>query len=231
MFRALKAGGGSAVALAIVLTSATQSAKAVAAEAAPAERQLDCGFGALYDAVSVTKAAVHGSEVPCRWSPDSTGRFQPAAAFQASDDWLANTDIHLFNRTNKQIVYGEFVVTFPDGPTRNAVPITLGIMPAVAALDHLGRPIPQDGRSPWSFGPGQAFVIHLADYINDITNALKPILPAALTKVRINANVFIFDDGMKWNPGAVYLTPDETHPGQWTRMPRGYHPDGYGKGR
>jgi hypothetical protein len=74
-------------------------------------------------------------------------------------------------------------------------------------------------------------VIHLGDYINDITNALKPVLPAALTKVRINANAFLFDDGMKWSPGSVYLVPDQEHPGQWTRMPRDYHPDGYGKGR
>ncbi len=183
----------------------------------------------LYDAAMVTKATVHDSEVPCRWSPDSTGRSQPPGVFQAGDDWLANTDIYLVNRTNKQIVYGYFLVSFPDGPTRNAVPITMGIMPAVAAFDRSGKPMPQDGRAPLSFGPGQALVIHLGDYMNDITSALTPVLPAALTKVRINANVFIFDDGMMWNPGAAYLMPDPAHPGQWTQMPRGYHPDGYRK--
>ena len=220
-----------AVALTLMLTAATQSAKAGTAAAPPTERQLDCGFGVLYDAVTVTKATVHDSEVPCRSSPDSTGRFQPSATFPANDDWLANTDIYLLNRTNKQIVYADFLLTFPDGPTRNAVPISLGIMPALAAVDRLGAPIPQNGRTPLSLGPGQTLVIHLGDYINDITNSLTPVLPAALTKVRINANAFIFDDGMKWNPGPVYLVPDQAHPGQWTRMPRGYHPDGYAKGR
>jgi hypothetical protein len=231
MFRALKVGGGSAVALVLVLTAVTQSAKVGAAAAAPAERRLDCGGGELYDAVMVIKATVHDSEVPCHASRDSTGRFQPPAVFQANDDWLANTDIYLFNRTSKQIVYGDFIVSFPEAPTRNVVPISLGIMPAVAAFDHYGRPMPQNGRQPWSVGPGQTFVIHLANYIDDITNALTPVLPAALTKVSINAQSCMFDDGMMWQPGANYLVPDQTHPGQWTHMPRGYHPDGYGKGR
>jgi hypothetical protein len=229
MFRALKVGAGGAVALVVVLTAASQLGNVDAATPAPVERQLDCGFGSLYDAVMVTKATVHNSEVPCRWSPDSTGKLQAAALFQADDDWLANTDIYLYNRTNKPIVYGDLIVTFPGGPN-NAVPITLGIMPAVAALDRLGKPIPQNGRTPLSFGPGQTLVIHLGDYINDITNALKPALPATLTKVRITANAFIFGDGMRWHPGAVYQVPDQSNPGQWTRMPNGYHPDGYGKG-
>jgi len=227
MFRTLKPGGGSAAVLALVLIVTAQSAKAAAATAASAERQLDCGGGVLYDAVMLTKATVDGAEVPCHWS----GSLQPPAVFQAGDDWLTNTDIYLFNPTSKQIVYGDLVVTFPDGPTRNAVPIRLGVMPAVAALDQSGNPIPQDGRTPLAFGPGQTLVIHLADYINDIANALKPALPSALTKVRINAESFIFEDGMRWSPGAVYLVPDQAHPGHWTHMPRGYHPDGYGKGR
>lgn len=220
MFRASKIGGASAVALAFVFTAA-------AAAAAPADRQLDCGSGVLYDAVMLTKATVHGSEVPCHWS----GRFQPPAVFQAGGDWLTNTDIYLFNPTSKQIVYGELLVTFPNGPTRNTVRIRLGAMPAVAAWDQLGNPIPQNGRAPLAFGPGQPLVIHLADYINDIADALKPTLPTALTKVKIDLESFIFDDGMRWNPGAVYLVPDPSHPGQWRHMPRGYHPDGYGKAR
>ena len=54
MFRALKVGGGSAVALVFVLSAVTQSAKVGAAAAAPAERQLDCGGGVLYDALAVS---------------------------------------------------------------------------------------------------------------------------------------------------------------------------------
>ena len=231
MFRALVVGGGSGIALVLVLTAATQVAKVSVAAAAPVDRQLDCGGGVLYDAVMPTKATVYGSEVPCLVGLYGTRKFHAPPAFQADDDWIANTDIYFSNRTNKEIVYGYFVVTFPDGPTRYAVPISLGIMPAVAALDHLGHPILQNGRTPLSFGPGQTLVIHLGDYINDIADALKPALPAVITKVRINANAFIFDDGMKWGPGAVYLVPDQANPGQWTRMPPGYHPDGYGKSR
>jgi hypothetical protein len=230
MFRALKAGGGSAVALAFLLMVVTQSSKVGSASAAPAERQLDCGGTVNFDPVTVTKATVHDSEVPCLYSYYA-GRYQPPAVFQAPDDWLANTDIYLFNRTNKTIVYGYFVVTFPETPTRNSVIISLGIMPAVAAFDRLGKPIPQNGRAPLSFGPGQTLVIHLGDYSKDIASALKPVLPAALTKVRVNPNEFLFDDGLRWSPGGVYLLPDQEHPGQWTRMPGSYHPDGYGEGR
>lgn len=231
MVRACITGVGAGVVLVLALAVAAEPQQAGVAVAAPAGKQLECGAGVLYDPVMPTKATVYGSEAPCLAGLYGTRKLQPPPAFQASGDWLANTDIYFSNRTKKQIVYGEFVVTFPDGPTRNAVPIRLGIMPPVAAFDRSGNPLPQSGREPLSFGPGQTLVIHLGDYITDIASALKPALPADIKKVRINADEFIFDDGMKWSPGAVYLTPDQANPGQWIRMPRGYHPDGYGKGQ
>jgi hypothetical protein len=199
-----------------------------------AARNADCGVAATHDAVVITKVTVNGAIVPCMWAPgppNGRGAHQPAPAFQADDDWLQNTTIELFNRTNKTIVWAAVEISFPqtgDGRSpataQRTYNIWIGRRPDSANFSfRTGQPMRNDG-DPLSFPGGHAMTLNLGDYKEQIQANVREVLFVPVTSIRINPASFIFDDGMRWSPGGHYRTPDPDHPGQWKALPIDYFP-------
>jgi hypothetical protein len=229
MLKAFGILGGSVLAFVLPLVIA-----AAPARAAQAERQIDCGVPVSNYAVVVVKVTLGDTVVPCygeHGPPNRMGPFQPAPPFQADDDWLRNVTIYLFNRTNKNIVWAQLRMGFPqtgDGLTtataQRTFSMALGRRPAVANLDpHTGQPMPPEG-TPLSFAAGQTLPIRLGDYSDEIRNHIRDVLPAPVTKITFSWGFFIFEDGMSWSPTAQFGVPDPDRPGYWKSMPFDYFP-------
>jgi hypothetical protein len=178
--------------------------------------------------VLINKVTVGATDVQCGMVT-SVGDFQPIVPFVAGEDWLSRTSISLLNRTDKAIAFGQVSLVFPetgDGSLQKplaAYTITFGRIPAVVAFSGKGRPLTQPSDlSPISFAPGQTLTINVGDYIDLIKGSVVSMPFAALTKVKIQRSVFIFEDGMKWDGG--YSVADAEHPGKWKPVEGRYFP-------
>jgi hypothetical protein len=198
--------------------------------AATAERQIDCGAPNSRSAVVVTTVTVGNLDVPCHAVHGPAGSFQPAPPFQADDDWLKDTTVYLFNRTNKTIAHVWITISFPqtgDGMSQatsiTAYYIMLGRRPPVANFDsRTGKQLPAEG-IPLDFGPGETLGIRLGAYYEEMQRALQDRLFVPLSKVHVYLEVVTFEDGMRWGGGA-YSIPDPERPNQWKRMDLTYFP-------
>lgn len=201
--------------------------------AAGDEKQIDCGVSATRDAVVITRVTVGNLAVPCKWvpgQPDGRGRWQPAPGFPAADDWLQNTTIYLFNRTNKTIVVAGLVIGFPqtgDGRSPASPQLTfnlsLGLRPDFANFSpRTGLPMPQQG-IPLSWSAGRIQVIRLSEYADQIRRRAQEQLSDPVTSISINLAEVVFEDGMSWSGGSFHV-PDPQHPGKLEHMPQGFFP-------
>jgi hypothetical protein len=77
-----------------------------------------------FDAVIITKVTVGDQEIQSGRST-AASELTPVAPFQADEDWLKNMSIFIKNRTDKEIVYAEVQLIFPDlGDGTEARPVT-----------------------------------------------------------------------------------------------------------
>jgi len=196
-----------------------------------------------YSAETVTERRV---EVPLtvRWSPVvvtkvtlgdtivQAGRMlrgvmaDPVTPFQAGDDWIQNLTLHLYNRTNKSIVYAELHLVFQEArevrpDLAGIVPLRLGRIPRTDA----GTPRQQlPGPQQISFSPGHTMVVRLSDHIVQIRVLLQRIMPlATATKLKVVLDHIYFADGMH-SLRDTYRIADTPKPGKEQRMEPNYFP-------
>lgn len=139
--------------------------------------------------------------------------------FQAGGDWLEKTTIFLFNRTTRHIVAVTVSIGFPELGDGQAQPmpqhtIALGRIPAAIAIDgRSGKPLHQDHLRELLFAPGQTLVIHLADHLDRIREAVESRTNLSLiTKAWVSSGSFYFEDGLQWGAGC-YRTSLPGQPG------------------
>jgi hypothetical protein len=235
MFKSLKKlglAGASAIAYAFLLSAAP-----------PGENRIEVERQSRTDAVVVTKVVLGSAEVESGLYV-SSGRVQPVTPVEASDDWLRNVTIHVYNQTDKTIAFGQVTLAFPetgDGSYQSPLRvynITLGRIPSsVAFSGRTGKAIAQNPSSgAISFAPHQTLLIDVGAYIDRIAAQVDNMPIEKLTNCIVRRGTFYFDDGMKWDPSG-YWTPDPAKPGTFNHMGRGYFPGdklpvwppGYGK--
>jgi hypothetical protein len=225
MFRSLKVVGGIALAFAFLLVPTTQWLKPANSAAVKTERQVQIPIGSKMKPVVITKVTLGDTVV-------QAGRMatvEPITPFQAGDDWIQNLTIHLYNRTNKTIVFAQVLFGFPETGDGRA---GAAGQPPRAFLLQLGRippPAPSAGHQPtdWqpiSFLPGQTMAIRLGDYIDRIRFQVEPVLPvAAVTQLIIQLNIFYFADGMEYS-GNAFKIHDPQNPGKALHADPNYFP-------
>ena len=148
----------------------------------------------------------------------------PGAPFQADEDWLKNVSIFIKNRTDKEIVYTEVQLIFPDlGDGSEAWPLTAVYTISVGQRPEWSRYVfdgtreelrrldprkPLDAtrmklrsldptKKPLSLAPGKTLEIRVADYIDQIQTLVEEHLPfQQITRVNISRRVVYFQDGM-----------------------------------
>ena len=184
------------------------------------------------DAVMITDVSVAGKTIECglwvRWP----AVMQPVTPFQAGDDWLRQTTVTLFNRTDKTIVYGSLIMHFLDTGDCRAVPcdgafVEFGRPPAIDAYDpRTGKPqrLNHPDMVPLAWKPLHAFVVRICDHMDAIEHStlVEHIPVTQVTRVDLIRGTFYFDDGMKWN--GSFSVPDPEHPGKFNKIRYGYFP-------
>ena len=139
--------------------------------------------------------------------------------------------IHMFNRTNKTIVYVLVHLFYPKTTENLPTPmlsdtLPLGRIPDFVAFGRAGRPLEQRGSArPLNFAPGQTFELRLADHYDQIKSTIESdqTLPKQ-TRLIIHASFIVFDDGMKWRGGGSFGLPDRENPGAWKPLPWDFFP-------
>ncbi len=205
------------------------SAATIGSTTAQVERQIEVPIAKKDRPVVVTEVTLAGTKV-------QAGRFirpdiiDPVTPFQADDDWISELTVHLFNRTNKTIVFVNIVLGFPETGDGFARPqrvcnLNLGRIPRSAAFDEAGRVYPQS--ADWqaiSFGPGETMEVRLSDHLAQISGAVASVIPlTAATKLVVRLGSCYFQDGLKWAAGG-YLKPDSEIRGRWKALDRNYFP-------
>lgn len=224
MFGSLKVICGIPVAFAVFLILGTQWLRPAKSAAVETERQVEVTPTDQMSPVAATEVRL-GSTVVQPGRMLQQGRVERITPFQAGDDWIQNLTLHLYNRTNKTIVFAEIIFLFRESGSvarsGRGFDLELGRIPPSAPGGL--RPQPSD-RQPISFLPGQTMVVHLGDYIEQIRRQVEPVLPvAASTHLRISLVSFYFADGMLYRAGA-YRSADPQNPGKELLMSRDYFP-------
>jgi hypothetical protein len=230
MFKRLKVVGGSVLAFSLLVILATRYVKPEGAEAAQTERQVQLPITSKDLPVVITSVTLGDTVV-------QAGRFQkprptldPTTPFQADEDWIRNLTIHLFNRTDRTIVFARIMLIFPE--TGNGVDrpyrvynLDLGRMPAGTTFLGNGQFYSESpDRVPLSLGMRQTLAVALGDHIDRIRAGVERAIPlATATKLKIDLHQFYFTDGMRWAAGG-FEDPDPEHPGKWTLKGRAYFP-------
>lgn len=191
-----------------------------------ADKTIEVDMHQQLDAVAITRVTLGGVDVQCGLIV-SKSELQPVTPIAASGDWLQNIKIHLLNRTDKNIVYGQILLVFPETGTgrsdspRAACPISFGRRPPAANFSGTGEPMRQrPDVKPVLFAAGKTMVLNLADYSDEINATVDS---NAVSKVIIRRSWFVFDDAMRWASGR-YSTPDPEHPGKWKYLDVQYFP-------
>ncbi len=206
---------------------------AALAQLAPGEKLLRMmEADRIPDAVMTTNVSVAGRTIECGLWIKPHAVLQPVAPFQAGDDWLRQTTVTVFNRTNKTIVYGSLIMHFPDtGDCRTApcagATIEFGQIPVVDAYDaRTGKPYKPNHpeMAPLDWKPLQPLVVRIGDHMDDIERSyLSKLMPVTeVTQVNLSRGVIFFNDGMKWN--GTFSLPDREHPGKFKELPYRYFP-------
>ena len=194
------------------------------------------------DAVLISDVSVSGNPLECGlykkatqtpFPVNSPGYVQPFTPFQAPADWLSNMDISLVNRTSRNIAFGELSIFLLDtGDCSKAAPCTsvsirFGNIPAAGLFNTLTKePIPAEPARPALNWQGeQTLVIHVKDYLPQITQALSNTnMPVtSINKVSVARVLFYFDSGMRWE-GGRFAIPDASHPGSFIDAPDSFFP-------
>ena len=203
------------------------------AQLAPGEKLLYMKSAVrIPDAVMITNISVAGKTIECGLWVKWPAVIQPVTPFQADDDWLRQTTIALFNRTNKTIVFGSIDLEFLDTGDCKSVPcsaatIELGQRPAIDAYDgRTGKPAKpaHPEMPPLAWKPLHTLVVRIGDHMDDIEHStLVDRMPVTeVTRVDLFRGAFYFEDGMKWN--GTFSVPDPEHPGKFNQLPFGYFP-------
>ncbi len=189
------------------------------------------------DAVMTTNVSVAGKTIECGLWIKWPAVMQPLAPFPAGDDWLRQTTVTLFNRTNKTIVYGSLIMDFLDTGDCRTVPcagamIEFGKMPAIDAYNgRTGKPLKPNypDMPPLDWKPLQPLVVRIGDHMDAIErSALTTLMPVTeVTQVNLSRSDFYFSDGMRWN--GTFSVPDPEHPGKFKQLPYGYFPGARGR--
>ncbi len=189
------------------------------------------------DAVMTTNVSVAGKTIECGLWVKWPAVIQPVTPFQADDDWLRQTTISLFNRTNKTIVFGSIGIHFLDTGDCRTVPcagaeIEFGQVPAIDAYDgRTGMPAKpaHPEAPPIDWKPLHTFTVRIADHMDDIERStLTNFMPLArVTKVEVFRGAFYFADGMRWM--GKFSVPDPEHPGKFKQLPFEYFPGPRGR--
>ena len=180
----------------------------------------------MRDAVAITKVTVGSSEIQAGLYLGGCKR-QPIETFEAGDDWLKDTTLSVFNRTNKTIAFQTIDLRFPEAGQR-IYSIRLGRVPANAAFFGRGRvdeSLPQaDHLQALHFLPGQTLTIRVGDLIEQIRQRMESDRPlAAYTQVFVSSGEVFFEDGMRWS-GNVFAIPNRQTAGAWKNMDELYFP-------
>ena len=203
------------------------------AQLAPGEKLLHVNAAnRIPDAVMVTNVSVAGKTIECGLWVKWPAVMQPVTPFQAGDDWLRQTTITLFNRTNKTIVYGSVLLQFLDTGDCKSVPcstaeIEFGQPPTVDCYDgRTGKPYKPNHPEmpPLAWKPLHALVVRIGDHMDDIERStLIDRMPVTgVTRVNLFRGPFFFNDGMQWN--GTFSVPDPERPGKFKELPFGYFP-------
>jgi hypothetical protein len=197
-------------------------------------KTLKVGGGGLRDPFYIIKVTVGGSEMllgkPLGLHPKSNLIF-PGRPFQAGNDWLGSMTIYMRNRTNKNVVFVDIPMGFPEtGDGRTAPQLIyharLGRLPATDAFDaKTGRPLVMaPGAKPVSVAPGQTLLVDIAHFIPQIKAHVESVMPFMMvTKCTIYGTKGCFEDGTCW-AGDSFSAPDPSHPGRRKPLGPGYFP-------
>lgn len=229
MFKLLKVVCGSLLAFSVLLILAARYVKPGAA-AAQTERQVQVPLTSHKLPVVITSVTLGDTVVQAGRFEKPQPPIDPITPFQAGDDWIRNLTIHLFNRTDRTIVFARIMLILPetgngaDRPLR-IYNLDLGRMPAGTTFLGNGQLYSQPpDRVPLSFGTRQTMAVALGDHIDRIRAGVERAIPLAVaTKLKIDLNLFFFTDGMRWAAGG-FEDPDPLHPGKWKLKGRSYFP-------
>ncbi len=153
-------------------------------------------------------------------------QIRSAYKFQASDSWLKGLTLVLRNRTSKNIVRADFIVTFPETAATVAMVaprVRFGRFPASVAFFANGQPIPVSGDT-LLLAPGQAMGFNLGNYDSQLRGAIESRQPFSTVSITYLHFDVSFDDGTIWAAGGGYAAPDPQFPGKYLPMDRTYFP-------
>ena len=224
MFRSLKVIGGIAVALALELVLAVPRPKPANAVELQTEKRVLVPITMKWEPVAVAQVTLGNTVV-------QLGRMiqmpvEPITPFLANADWIQNLTIYLYNRTNKNIVFAQVYIFFPDTGNGHTQPeysavLRWGRIPP-SAPD--GKPVQPSDLQPISFAPGETMVVHLRDYIDLIRSSVESVMPLeAATQIQIQPDRFFFANGTEYH-GSSYFMPDPQDPSKKVRAATNYFP-------
>ncbi len=134
------------------------------------------------------------------------------------EDWLENLEFTLTNKYDKQIVWINLAIMFPEtmayGP-RMVYQQDLGINPKFVGTDKEGR-----FGDPIAIKPNEQFKFKLS---SNYLKGMKQFLASRsfqldyLNQATIQVSIIEFDDGMRWEQGTWYK-PDPDDHNKWVRV-------------
>jgi len=143
--------------------------------------------------------------------------------FQASPDWIADTDVILLNVSSKQLVFLEIQVWFPEFGI--ALPLEVGQRPEATRYDQWGTLHPLDAKSvAISVAPGDSLTIPMNEFLKQISSNLQigGATPQNVHIINIFEQHVYFADGTRCQEGTTtpnaYSKPDIDHPGKWVSI-------------
>jgi hypothetical protein len=140
--------------------------------------------------------------------------------FPEGDGWVGRTKFDLTNTSDKDIIYLELKLVFPEArPTEHQV----GIAYSIKRGNRPGSRLPPS--KPFSLPRGSTITIDLAEYFPGITRFVSEIKPITeINQVDLQVNFIVFADETAWAVG-TFMHRDPAEPSRYiqTDMP-GYNP-------
>jgi len=177
---------------------------------APGQKMVILSRYNLYDAVRVNAVMVDGKTAISR---------QP---FEASPNWIADTNLILRNDSSKPLVNVLIQVSFPEYPGISSE-FDAGQSPEAARYTRSGILLPPSEKTAAiSIPPGQTISISMNGFIEQFTHALQDrgVTPRDTHIIQIEVVMAYFADTTRWQHGATspYTKPDFTNHGRWVSI-------------
>jgi hypothetical protein len=123
----------------VLLGTSAAACNGFVGRAAAAQKSIEVERQHRDEPVVITSVTVGNIAIQCGLVSGAAD-YQPVLPFDADDNWLQSTTLYLLNRTNKNIVYGQIALLFPetgDGSQQRPIAtynITFGQIPDMAAF-------------------------------------------------------------------------------------------------